>query len=141
MPAAWLTQRPVLRTEPVMAPGPAAQAGVGLGGRSDRVGPGGHGVRQPGRGGPGENPRTGLVEPPAQQVLEVVMPAAFRRQIARAGGAAQAVGDAVILLAPPGRLPAGGEPARLVACLNERADRVRDPVAGARLLMGAAGRR
>src|SRR6266516_1549689 len=95
-------------------------------------------MRQPGRGGPGQNPRPGLVEPPVRQVLAVVVPAAFWRQIARAGRAAQAVGDRVVLLAPPGRLTAGGEPARLVACLDERAHRVRNPVTRACLLVGAA---
>jgi hypothetical protein len=95
-------------------------------------------MRQPRRGGPGQNPRAGLVEPPARQVLEVVVPAAFRRQVARAGRSAQAVGDRVVLLAPPGRLTAGGEPACPVTGLDERAHRVRDPVTGARLLMGAA---
>src|SRR5215475_11832484 len=66
------------------------------------------------------------------------MPAAFGRQVAWAGRAAQAVGDRVVLLAPPGRLTAGGEPTCLVACLDKRAHRVRDPVTRARLLMGAA---
>src|SRR5262245_56784722 len=94
-------------------------------------------MRQTGRGGPGENPRPGLVEPPARQVLEMMVTGAFGGQVARSGWAAQAVGDAVVLLAPPGWLTAGGEPARPVACLDECAHRVRDPVSGARLLVGA----
>jgi len=97
-------------------------------------------MRQPGRGGPGENPRPGLVEAPVRQVLEVVVPTAFRRQVARAGRAAQAVGDRVVLLAPPSRLTAGGEPTCPIARLDERAHRVRNPVTGARLLVGAATR-
>src|SRR5215469_18978644 len=105
---------------------------------SDVISTGRHSVRQPGRGGPRENPRAWLVEPPARQVLEVVVPGAFGGQVARAGRAAQPVGDGVILFAPPGRLAAGREPARLVARFDERPHRVGHPVARAGLLVGAA---
>lgn len=66
-------------------------------------------MRQPGRGGPGQNPRPGLVEAPARQVLEVVVTKALGGQVALASPAPLVVGDGVVLVAAGGRPTAAGK--------------------------------
>lgn len=87
-------------------------------------------VAEPGWCVPGQHARPGLGKQPVQALLQPMVTAAGGREVARAGAPALAVGPGMVLITPPGGLPAAWEAAGLVSRFDERPERVGDPVAG-----------
>src|SRR5882724_3764377 len=108
---------------------------------SGRVGVGLDGVSPSGGGGDVEGAGSGLGDVPAGLLFDLVVGAAERAEVTRAGQSALVVRDRVVEVGVGGGLPAGGLAAGPVAGLDELADPRRGPVGRGGSGMGAPARR
>ncbi len=94
---------------------------------------------QPGRRGPDQGARPGLLQTPGGRTLHPVIVAASTGNVAGASESALIIGDRVIKVAPGRWSAADREPAVLVADLDEVPHPVGDPVSGGSVGVCAGG--